>query len=258
MTVGELYDRFNELIPSTLSCEGDNDGLLCCPDRAREVKRVLVTLDVTSEAVKKAVEENYDVILSHHPFIFRGLKAVDGCDAVSAKAIKLIRAGISVMSFHTRLDAMDGGVNDRLCKMLEMEEIEPLFDGKVPLGRIGTLSGNITAHELAQKVKNVLKAPFVLLSDSGVCPHRIAVLGGSGKGFVDAAKEAGADTFISGRLDYHPMTDAPDDESDPINLIEAGHFYTENHVCEFLADAVKSFDANICTDIFYSNVIQVI
>ena len=258
MTVRELYQKLNELIPRTLSCEGDNDGLLCCPDAKREVKKILVTLDVTAEAVKKAVDGGYDVILSHHPFIYSGLKSINGEDGVSAKAIKLICSGISVMSFHTRLDALCGGVNDRLCKMLGLENVEPLFDGDVPLGRVGMLNESMTAKELAQKVKNVLDAPFVLLSDSGVLPHKIAVLGGSGKSMIGAAKSAGADTFISGRLDYHPLTDAPDDFNRPINLIEAGHFYTENHICDFLAETVENMDRNIKTDIFYSNVIQVI
>ena len=258
MTVRELYRKLNELIPPTLSCEGDNDGLLCCPDAERTVNKILVTLDVTSQAVKKAILGGYDVILSHHPFIYSGLKAINGEDGVSAKAIELIRAGISVMSFHTRLDALNGGVNDRLCQMLGLENVEPVFDGEAPLGRIGVLNEGITAHDLAQKVKTALDAPFVLLSDSGILPHKIAVIGGSGKSMISAVKKAGADTFVSGRLDYHPMTDAQDDVTSPINLIEAGHFYTENHICAFLADTVKNMDRNVHTDIFYSNVIQVI
>ena len=258
MTVRELYQKLNEFIPPTLSCEGDNDGLLCCPDAEHSVSKVLITLDVTAEVVKKAVEGAYDVIVSHHPFIYSGLKAINGDDGVSAKAIELIRAGISVMSFHTRLDALEGGVNDRLCQMLGLEDIEPVFDGDVPLGRIGVLNENMTAQALAQKVKSVLGAPFVLLSDSGALPHRIAVVGGSGKSMIGAVKKAGADTFVSGRLDYHPMTDAPDDTLNPINLIEAGHFYTENHICAFLADTINNMDRNIKANIFYSNVIQVI
>ena len=91
MTVRELYARLNELIPRTLSCEWDNDGLLCCPDGQREVKKILVTLDVTANAIDKAINGGYDVILSHHPFIFKGLKALDDESMISAKAIKLIK-----------------------------------------------------------------------------------------------------------------------------------------------------------------------
>ena len=87
--------------------------------------------------------------------------------------------------------------------------------------------------------------------------HRVAVLGGGGKDFVGAASASGADTFVSGRLDYHPMTDTPD-ATHPINLIEAGHFYTENPVCEALAQMVYSIDENIRCDIFNSNVIKAI
>ena len=258
MTVNELYKHLDTQIPRSLSCEWDNDGLMCCPDGEREIKKALICLDVTEAVTSFAVKEDFDVIVSHHPFIFKGLKSLDEASFIPRKAMEFIRAGISVMSFHTRLDALCGGVNDRLCKMLGLENVEPLFDGDVPLGRVGMLNESMTAKELAQKVKNVLDAPFVLLSDSGVLPHKIAVLGGSGKSMIGAAKSAGADTFISGRLDYHPLTDAPDDFNRPINRIEAGHFYTENHICDFLAETVENMDRNIKTDIFYSNVIQVI
>ena len=85
-----------------------------------------------------------------------------------------------------------------------------------------------------------------------------AVGGGSGKDCIETMRRAGADTFVSGRLDYHPMTDYPDDSTHPINLIEAGHFYTENPVCAALADIVRNIDADIDCDIFYSNTIKAI
>ena len=258
MTVRELYSKLNELIPKSLSCEWDNDGLLCCPDAQKEVKKILVALDVTGNAIDKAISGGYDVILSHHPFIFKGLKTIDDENAISAKAIKLIGAGISVMSFHTRLDALPGGVNDKLCELLGLVDVENVFEDGIPLGRIGTVKNDMSAEEFAKTVKSVLGSPFVLLADSEIPVHRVGVLGGSGKDCIDVMKDAGADTFVSGRLDYHPLTDAPDDIASPINLIEAGHFYTENPVCEVLVDKVRSINDSICCDIFYSNKIKVI
>ena len=258
MTVRELYARLNELIPRTLSCEWDNDGLLCCPDGKREVKKILVTLDVTANAIDKAISGGYDVILSHHPFIFKGLKALDDESMISAKAIKLISSGISVMSFHTRLDALYGGVNDKLCEIFDLVDVETVFEEGIPLGRIGSLKQDLSAEEFAKTVKAKLGSPFVLLADAGVLVHRVGVLGGSGKDNIEIMRRAGADTFVSGRLDYHPMTDYPDDSTHPINLIEAGHFYTENPVCAALADIVRNIDADIDCDIFYSNTIKAI
>lgn len=228
MTVLELYDKLNTAIPSSLSCEWDNDGLMCCPDSTREVKRVLVCLDVTAEAIERAITENCDAIMSHHPLIFKGLKSITDESFIPQKAIALIRAGISVMSFHTRLDALDGGVNDTLAELLELGDIVPFGDG---IGRIGTLSNSCDIESFAKTVKEVLGAPVVQYADAKKEVSRVAVLGGSGKDELPAAIAAGADTFVSGELSHHPMTDAPDMK---INLVEAGHFYTEEPVCKVL------------------------
>ena len=106
MKVRELYSALEARIPRSLSCEWDNDGLMCCPDGNKSVGKVLIALDVTGAVVEYAKKEGYDVIISHHPFIYKGLRAVDDEGYVSAKLISLIESGISVMSFHTRLDAV--------------------------------------------------------------------------------------------------------------------------------------------------------
>lgn len=258
MKVCELYAFLEGKIPKSLSCEWDNDGLMCCPNREKEVKRVLVALDVTSATVEYARENGYDVIVSHHPFIYKGLKSVDDLGYVSVKLISLIESGISVMSFHTRLDAVSGGVNDRLCELLEIRDAEPLYDEGIPLGRVGTLESTVSDRELALKVKSVLGSPFVLLSGSKKNISRVAVVGGSGKDMIEAARAAGADALISGRFDYHPMTDAFDFNERNITLIEAGHFYTENPVCEVLRRFVADADLSVECDVYCSNVIKAI
>ena len=258
MKVCELYAFLEGKIPKSLSCEWDNDGLMCCPNREKEVKRVLVALDVTSATVEYAVENGYDVIVSHHPFIYKGLKSVDDLGYVSAKLISLIESGISVMSFHTRLDAVSGGVNDRLCELLEIRDAEPLYDEGIPLGRVGTLESTVSDRELALKVKSVLGSPFVLLSGSKENISRVAVVGGSGKDMIEAARAAGADALISGRLDYHPMTDAFDFNERNITLIEAGHFYTENPVCQAIADMIAEIDKTVQCELYYSNRVRLI
>lgn len=233
MTVKELYRHLETMIPPTLSCDWDNDGLMCCPDGERKVKKALVCLDVTTDAVKKAVDEGFDVIVSHHPFIFKGLKSLDEGAYIPKKAMELIRAGISVISFHTRLDAVSGGVNDTLASLVGLSDVEPFGDG---IGRIGFLPSPTPAKELAQKVKSALDAPTVFLAGANIPAYKVALLGGSGEDELFAAMAAGADTYISGNLGYHTMTDAPDMG---INLIEAGHFYTEDPVCDVLCHAIE-------------------
>lgn len=253
MTVKELYERLDLKIPRSLSCDWDNDGLMCCPDGKREVKKVLIALDVTADAVSEAISGGYDLIVSHHPFIFKGLKSVDDENFISEKAIRLIKSGISVFSFHTRLDAVCGGVNDCLASLLGLDDVEPF--GECDIGRIGNLPSAISAEELAVKVKELLGAEGVLLADTGNMCQRIAVLGGDGGDDVFDAIASGADAYVSGRLGYHTMTDAPDLG---ITLIEAGHFYTEHPVCARLAELIKEADGDIATDIYFSNRIKLI
>ena len=247
MTVNELYAKLDELIPASLLCEWDNDGLMCCPNAQREVRRVLVCLDVTADAVNKAIDEGFDAIVSHHPFIFKGLKAVTEESFIPKKAIELIRADLSVMSFHTRLDAVCGGVNDKLASILGLENVEPFGDG---IGRIGELCEVTDAQSFAKKVKEALGAPAVSLADSKREIKRVAVLGGSGDDFISEAIMRSADAYVSGELGYHPMTDAPDMG---ITLIEAGHFYTEMPVCEVLCDMIKKIDGSVACEIYDSN-----
>ena len=247
MTVNELYAKLNELIPSCLSCEWDNDGLMCSSDGEREVKKALVCLDVTRDAVRKAIDEGFDVIISHHPFIFKGLKSVTENDFIPQKVIELIRAEISVMSFHTRLDAVSGGVNDRLASLLGIENVVSFGEG---IGRIGELDEESDAVSFAKKVKDLLGAPTVFLADSGKKIKRVAVLGGSGDDFISEAIALGADAYVSGELGHHPMTDAPDMN---ITLIEAGHFYTEQPVCEVLREMIKEIDGSVACEMYNSN-----
>ena len=85
MTVRELYAAMDKMIPASLSCDWDNDGLMCCPDSSREASRVLVALDPTIETVKCAIEGKYDAIITHHPLIFKGIKAIDDANMQTLK-----------------------------------------------------------------------------------------------------------------------------------------------------------------------------
>ena len=255
MKVKELYDYLDARIPRSLSCEWDNDGLMCCPDGEKTVRRVLVALDVTDKVCDAAIAGGYDVIVSHHPFIFKALKAINGEDNISAKAIKLISNGIAVMSFHTRLDAVSGGVNDMLAALLDLKNVEAFGEGDETLGRIGELESPMEISDFAKKVKDALHAPVVLYSETDIPVFRVAVLGGSGSDDIGAAKAAGADTYVSGELKYSHMTEAPENR---INLLVAGHFYTENPVCHVLKEVIIGADADIECDIFFSGNISAV
>ena len=254
MTVRELYAFLNEKIPASLSCTWDNDGLMCCPDPDREVRRVLVALDITAAVVKKATSGGYDVIVSHHPLIFSPLRAVEPSDPVAKKVIDLLRGGVAAMSFHTRLDAVEGGVNDVLANVLGLCDTTPFGQDGEAIGRIGTLKKTMTLAEFAALVKCATGAEQVLVSDAGRPVCRVAVLGGSGSDDVKAAERAGADTYLSGELKHNWLTDAPERG---MNLVAAGHFYTENPVCARLREMIREADAEVQVDIVNSNPVQV-
>ena len=250
MTIRELYDFLDKKIPKTLSIQNDNDGLMCCADPERKAKKVLFALDVTTDVITYAVQKNFDTIIAHHPLIYRGIKEINDGNFVASRIIQIVKNNITVMSFHTRLDALEGGVNDTLCGLFGVTNTLPFG-----IGRIGEIDTECTLEEFAHRVRTVLEVPFVLAADAGRKVKKVAVIGGSGGSYVDAAKTEGADTLVAGRLGYHEMTDAPDMG---INLIEAGHFYTENPVLDKLISLVRETDENIICEKISSNRIKFI
>ena len=248
MTVRELYKKLVARLPDSLAEEWDNDGLMVCPDADAPVRRVLLALDVTETVVDFAIENRFDLILTHHPLIFRPLSSLTEDTPVGRKVIKLIKSGIAVISFHTRADRVDGGVNDVLADLLELAEVEPL--GEDGMGRVGYLEEPISLEAFAARVKEQLGAPILSVADGGNLVHKVAVLGGEGKDYLKAALASEADTYLSGNLGYHTMEDAPELG---INLIEGGHYYTEQAVLTFFEELLSLIDPSVMCHSIASN-----
>ena len=243
-TVKQIYSELDALIPRALSAPWDNDGLMVCPDKNKEVRRVLLSLDATAEVCKRA--RDYDLIITHHPMIFRKLPAVTDENFISEKVISLIESKTAVMSFHTRFDASDGGMNDILAEKFGLFDVEKFGDAESPtLGRVGSVEP-ISAGALCEIVKSVLGAPRVLLSDSGKTVSRLALCGGGGRSFIQPALAAGADALITGESDYNSALDA---RECGITLIEAGHYYTEAVFTSFFERFFSSNYPDIKVDI---------
>lgn len=253
MTVRELYSALDEKIPAVLRCDWDNDGLMCEPDPNREVNKVLFTLDVTDAAIEYAVQIGADVIVSHHPMLFRPIKAVNSGHLGGHKVIELIRNNIAVFSFHTRLDRMKGGVNDLLAETLGLTELKVFGDEETPdIGRIGIVA-ETTVAEFAERVSALLGTPAMQTVDLGKPVRRVAVVGGDGKDFIPDAKAAGADLYLTGTLSYNSMMDGADMG---LQLIEAGHFYTEAPVMKRLGEWVSALCPSIRCSYFDSNPVK--
>lgn len=249
MTVAELYKKMEERIPRTLSCTWDNDGLAVCSDPHREVKKALVTLDVTSDAVSYARAGGFDLIVSHHPLLFCPLKALCAGEAVADRVLALLEGGISAMSFHTRLDAVDGGVNDCLAELAGLSKVEKLYEDGIAIGRIGNLPTPMSIDAFALQIKQALQAPTVRFGGNRQV-FRVALVSGSGADQAGLAIAAGADTYLSGELKDRYMSDASETG---INYVCAGHFQTEFPICRVLADMIRDIDATVETEVFFSD-----
>lgn len=254
MTVIELYNKLSEIIPASLSCPWDRDGLESCPEPQREMKKVIISLDVTNEVIDKAISDGADVIISHHPLFFGGLGNVNALTFDGARAVKLAKNNIAVMSFHTRLDALDGGVNDILADLLGLKNVSVVGDEGIC--RIGEIQNELDVMDFAKTVKDKLSSgdgereASIAICPAGKKVKRVAVLGGSGGDDIKVAALAGADTFVTGELKYHERLSATDFG---VNLICAGHFFTEYPVCTFLEKTVKDICRGIETEVVFSN-----
>jgi dinuclear metal center YbgI/SA1388 family protein len=226
---------------------------MCCPNGEREVKRALFAMDVTPEAIDHAINNDCDLIVSHHPLIFRGVKSVSGDFGIPARIIKLIKNDVSVMSFHTRFDAVDGGVNDALASIFNLSDVVKVECDGIELMRIGSLPKKIAIEDFVSLVCEKLGCKHLNFSSNDGMVHRLALVGGSGGSYINNAKIAGADTYLSGEIGYHNMTDCKDYR---INLIEAGHYFTENISLKSLANIVLEADPTIQCEFFESNTIK--
>ena len=246
MTIRELYGKLTLLYPENLRAEWDNDGIMCCDNLDKDVNSVLIALDVTMDTIDYAIENKYDLIISHHPLVFSSQKALTCESYTQNKLIKLIKNGISVFSFHTRLDATEGGVNDVLSSLLGLQNVQA--DPCDPVGRIAYLPQKTALSTFVENVKNALNSPFVLYNGERAV-ERIYVVGGDGKDLISRAISLGADTLLTGRASYNTIIDAKDMN---LNIVEAGHFFTENPVCKKIEKDVKSIHNSAKTEVFSS------
>ena len=217
----EIYGYLKELAPLELAEDWDNPGLLV--DCGRPVGRVLTCLDITGPVVREAQEKGCDLVVSHHPVIFRPLKALQEGQVPCL----LLKAGISAICMHTNLDAAPGGVNDTLAQWMGLREVEPFAEG---MGRIGWIE-EMSAHQLAQETARILHAR-AQWADGGKTIRRLALITGSGGSMLEDAIRAGADALLTGEASHHAALDAL---AAGVTLVAAGHYATEFPVAQTLA-----------------------
>ena len=241
-TVGDILSYLETLAPRSMKMDWDNVGLLC-GGRNRPVTKVLVALDPFEGVCKEAAQWGAEVIVTHHPLNFSPLKSVTDETSIG-RAVQLLCANsISAINAHTNLDCAPGGVNDCLAETLGLSEIQVIAPSGVDeLGRPWGLlrQGTVEAQPLSDflpYVKEALHCDGLRYVNGGKPVHRVAVGGGACASELLDAVNAGCDTFVTADVKYNQFWDAKDLG---LNLIDAGHFPTENPVTALLAEKIAA------------------
>lgn len=240
-TVRDVYDALFSFAPASMKYDWDNVGLLCGHFDA-PVEAVLVALDPMPDVIEEAARMGAQCIVTHHPLIFEAPRAINDASYTGRCILALAERHIAAINLHTNLDVCPGGVNDVLAETLGLAEISVLNPiGQDAAGRLyglirtGTVRGQSLA-EFAAFVKAALGCPGVRFADAGRPVCRVAVGGGSCGSAIDEVLAAGCDTLVTADLKYNHFEEA---KYRGLNLIDAGHFETENPVCALLAAIVR-------------------
>ena len=227
----DIYNFLNEKYTIENQEPWDNSGLIV-GDYRNDVRKIAVVLDINDETVSQSIEQKADLIVSHHPLIFKPVKKITS----ESIEYRLIKNNISVISIHTCYDNAKDGVNDILCEKLGIENIgvAETSDVVCPIVRTGML-GETTGKELAKKVKEILSGK-VSLADAGNKIRNVAVCSGAGSDFIFEMIEKNIDAYITGEASYHDMLFAKDNG---MSVISAGHYETEKPAIEELKERIK-------------------
>lgn len=232
MKIYEFEKIMNEFAPVILKESFDNVGLMIGESEI-EITNVLVALDCTLQVIEEAVKKNCNLILTHHPILFRKPSNITNKTLQGKKILKLIKNNIAVYSSHTNLDAIQGGINDAIVEILGFgqgdilarNEIGENINRKAGIGRLITLKNESKLIGILNLLKNKLE-----LKDIRFCGNidktikKIAIINGSGQDFFEICKKKKADVIITGDTSYHFVSDFNEEN---IAIVDIGHFSSE-------------------------------
>lgn len=234
--VKDIVRVIEDFAPLSLQEKWDNSGLSIGSPEA-EVTSVLIGLDCTPELVDEAVECGANMIVTHHPLIFSGLKKISPEDSVGAAVIKAVSAGIAVYAAHTTADKVPAGVSGAMAARLGLEDVsvlEPEADGN-GLGVIGRFPYPMSSEQALAYVKERFSLQVVRSSRPiGKQINRVALCGGSGSSLIQSAVRAGADLYITGDVSYHHFFTGPD-----FMIMDIGHYEGEKYIVPILFSLLK-------------------
>lgn len=225
----DIIYELEKMAPKFLKEDYDNVGLMVGTDQ-KIVNKVLFALDCTNQTINEAKNINADMIITHHPLIFKKPSRIVSEELQGSKIIELIKNDICLYSSHTNLDSVKGGINDSIVNVLGFENAKIIDKCKVPgfnesgIGRIVSLSKPMELEEIIKLVKEKLNINNLRAVVGKEIITNIAIINGSGQDYFKVATELGAECIITGDTTYHYALDY---KELGISIIDAGHFSTE-------------------------------
>lgn len=257
----DVFNVLEKWAPKSLAYEWDNIGLQV-GSASHVTTKIMITLDVVEDIVDEAIENNVNLIISHHPLIFSKLSNID-FDSFKGRVIKkLIQHNITVYAAHTNLDIAHGGVNDILSNALHLQSTThlvdlPSLDKEHGLGKVGYLKEKVTLATLCDQVKIAFGMDHVrVIGELTLHVEKVAVLGGSGEKFINAAIKHQADVLITGDITYHHGQDALENG---LAIIDAGHYIEANFskpMKEYLVKELEGLNIEIIESTTNTNPFQ--
>lgn len=241
MKCADLIQLLNRQADESYACSWDNVGLLA-GSRSKEIKKVYIALDATDEAIEEAIAQKADLLLTHHPLIFHGIKRITEDDLIGRRLIRLIRADLSYYAMHTNFDVMGmaqlAAARIHLCGAVPLEVTCVEEDGaKQGIGRVGSLEYEMPLSECCERVKSAFGRRHVqVFGDLAKRVRRAAICPGAGKSDVQLALQAGADVYITGDIDHHTGIDAA---ACGMAVIDAGHYGMEHIFVTYMERYLK-------------------
>lgn len=252
MKIIEVLNALERFAPLPLQESYDNAGLQIGLTEA-EVSGALLCLDVTEEIVEEAIRKGCNLIVSHHPLIFRKLAHISDENYVQRTVLKAIKNDIAIVSMHTNMDAAEGGVNFKIAEKLGLQNIQ--FIGKQQEagnnvkggeGILGESAEPMAADDLVLQLRKTFEVECVQCNQLLRREIRkIALCGGAGSFLLDEAIAAGADAFITGEMSYHDFFG----HDQQIQICVIGHYQSEQFTMEIFQDIINKECPGVKTEI---------
>lgn len=240
MDCKEVIRLLEQQSPKDYACDWDNVGLLVGRED-KEIKKIYIALDATDEAIEEAVAAGADMLLTHHPMIFRGMKQITSRDFIGKRVIRLIQEDMVYYAMHTNFDVR--GMADLAADYLHLSDTEVLDitreseQGPEGIGRYGNLETEMTLRECCELIKRAFTLENVkVFGNLQKKVHRVAISPGSGKSVISLALRAGVDVLITGDIDHHEGIDAV---AQGMAVIDAGHYGVEHIFIPYMEQYIK-------------------